>query len=288
VSTADDPGRARVRYEVPEPGIARITLARPERRNAQDKRLLHELNEAFDRACQDDAVRVIVLAADGPDFSSGHDLGDETTDVAGHRSFSGWSGFDLPGAEGYLAQEEEYYLGLCRRWRDLPKPTIAQVQGRVIGAGLMLIWPCDLIVAATDASFADPVVSLGLNGHEYFTHVWELGARRAKEILFTGASISAVEAQAIGMVNRVVEPAELNQATLELAQAVAARPTMGVKLAKLAVNQSLDAQGQVTALRGAFALHQLGHSHNMQRFGWVGDPSGLAAIRRTHDSREDR
>ncbi len=269
-----------IRYETPAERIARIVLARPEVRNAQNKRMLYELNDAFDRAAQDDEIRAIILAADGPDFSSGHDLRDTST-MSEHRPVSCWSGFDLPGVEGYMATEAEAFLGLCWRWRNLPKPTIAQVQGRAIAAGLMLIWPCDLIVASTDATFSDPVVAYGCNGHEFFVHPWEVGARKAKEMLFTGEEISAAEALQLGMVNKVVERDHLETTTLELAGKIVKRPSMGLKLAKQAVNQALDAQGQWTVVQAAFSLHQLGHAHNMQLFGSVIDPAGAALVRQT-------
>ena len=106
----------------------------------------------------------------------------------------------------------EIYLEMCERWRNLSKPTIAQVQGRVIAGGLMLVWPCDLVVASDDATFSDPVVAFGVNGVEYFRHPFEVGSRRAKEWLFTGDDITAAEAHAIGMVNKVVPAAELGSA----------------------------------------------------------------------------
>jgi enoyl-CoA hydratase len=264
-----------VRYEDAGDGVARLVLDRPETRNAQDKRLLYDLNDAFDRAAADDGVRVVILAADGPHFSSGHDLRDAGSPMTPFRPVGCWGGFDLPGAEGWLAVEEEIYLGLCRRWRDFPKPTIAAVQGKVIAGGLMLVWVCDLVVAGDDAEFSDPVVAFGVGGVEYFAHPWELGHRKAKEMLFTGAAIPAAEALRLGMVNHVVPRAELDVFTGDLARRIAAQPTMGVKLAKQAVNQTLDAQGQWTALQAAFGLHQLAHSHNMQRFGSLLDPDGL-------------
>src|SRR5437879_6934075 len=240
---ADD----RIRIERPADHVLRIVLARPEAHNAQDVRMLYELNDAFDLGAQDDDVKVIILAAAGRNFSSGHDLKEDwpsgplaTEGGSGRSPVGCWGGFSQPGAEGWMATEEEMFLGLCWRWRNLPKPTIAAVQGKVIGGGLMLIWPCDLIVAAADATFADPVVAFGVNGHEYFTHVWELGARRAKELLFTGRAITAEEALAIGMVNQVVPIEELESAALELARAISRRPQMGLRLAKLAVNQSLE------------------------------------------------
>jgi enoyl-CoA hydratase len=268
----------RIREERPRPEVARIVLARPEARNAQDTRMLYELDEAYQRAMADDDVRVVVLAADGSMFSSGHDLRDRYP-MGEHAQRGTWLGFDLPGAEGWWATERELYVGLCLRWRDMPKPVIASVHGKVMAAGLMLVWPCDLIVAADDAEFSDPVVAFGVNGHEYFVHPFEVGARKAKEMLFTGAPIGAEEARMLGMVNKVVPRAELEAVTLELAERVALRPTMGLKLAKQAVNQAMDLQGQRAAVEAAFSLHQLGHSHNQQRFGRLIDPSGVPIIR---------
>jgi len=268
-----------VRWETPAAGVARIVLNRPETRNAQSKRLLYELNQALDAAAHDDAVKVVILAADGPHFSSGHDLRDET-EMSEFDRVTPWGGFDDPGFEGYFAQEQELYLGLCWRWRDLPKPTIAQVHGRVIAAGLMLVWPCDLIVASEDAEFSDPVVALGANGVEYFAHPFELGARKAKQMLFTGAPISAAEAHALGMVNEVVAREELEVATLELAERIARRPSFALRLAKLTVNQSLDIQGLRSSIEAAFGYHHLGHAHNVQQHGILVDPAGVETIRR--------
>jgi enoyl-CoA hydratase len=269
----------RIRIEAPDDGILRIVLARAEARNAQDPRMLHELNSAFDVAAQDDDVKVVILAADGPHFSAGHDLRVSWTVPDGFKPVGCWGGFDLPGAEGYLAVEEELFLGLCWRWRNFPKPTIAATQGKTIAGGLMLVWSCDLIVAARDATFSDPVVAFGVNGHEFFLHAWELGARRAKELLFTGASITADEAHGFGMVNKVVDPQDLEAESLALARRIVRMPMIGLKLAKQAVNQSLDAQGQWTAVQAAFSLHQLGHSHNRELHGLAVDPGGAALIR---------
>lgn len=269
-----------IRYERPAERVARIVLARPEVKNAQDKTMLYELNAAFDQAAQDNAIRVIILAADGSDFSSGHDLRG-TMDMSGITPVTTAGGFDLPGVEGRWAFESEAYLGLCWRWRNIPKPTIAQVQGRVIAAGLMLVWPCDLIVASEDASFSDPVVAFGCNAHEFFVHPWEVGARRAKQLLFTGDDICAQEALALGMVTEVVSRADLEGKTLALAEKIAKRPSIGLKLAKQAVNQALDAQGQWTAIQAAFSLHQLGHAHNSEMYGTLVHPDGAALIRET-------
>ena len=267
-----------ITYEVAAPGVARIMLDRPEVANAQNKQMLYELNDAFDVAVADDDVTVIILGANGKHFSSGHDLRDGTGfddfDTVGPVG-----GFTQPGAHGMMAREEEVYLGFCQRWRVLPKPTIAQVHGKVIAGGLMLVWPCDLVVASEDATFSDPVVAFGVNGVEYFAHAFELGPRRAKELLFTGEPIGAEEARAIGMVNRVVPRDRLEAETLELASRIASRPAMGLKLAKMSVNQSVDAMGFPVALQSAFGLQHVGHAHNQWVHGMVVDPSGAEIIR---------
>ncbi|MGH1488948.1 MAG: enoyl-CoA hydratase [Acidimicrobiales bacterium] len=267
-----------ITYEIAEPGVARIMLDRPEVANAQDKKLLYELNAGFDVAVADDEVKVIILGANGKHFSSGHDLRDGSA-FGDFETVGPVGGFTKPGAEGMMAREEEIYLGFCNRWRTLPKPTIAQVHGKVIAGGLMLMWPCDLVVASEDAEFSDPVVAFGVNGVEYFAHAFELGARRAKELLFTGEAMGATEAHAIGMVNRVVPRENLEEATLELARKIASRPSMGLKLAKMSVNQSVDAMGFPMAIQSAFGLQHVGHAHNQWVHGMVVDPSGADVIR---------
>lgn len=269
----------RIRYAVPAAGVARITLARADKHNAQDRRMLYDVDAGFARAVSDESIKVVVLAADGINFSSGHDVTDveplhafETVTLAGS--------FTEPAGHGWMTREEEIYLGLCWRWRNIPKPTIAQVQGKVIAGGLMLVWPCDIVIASQETTFADPVVAFGVNGHEYFTHVWELGHRLAREMLFRGHALSAAQCQARGMVNHVVARDELEDYTLQIAAEIAERPAIGLKLAKMAVNQSLDAQGQWSALQAAFSLHQFGHSYAETRFDSTVDPSGFDIIRK--------
>ncbi|WP_205528517.1 enoyl-CoA hydratase [Desertimonas flava] len=261
-------------YEVLEPGdegVAVITLDRPEARNAQNKRMTYELNAAFDDAARRTDVKVIVLRAGGPHFCSGHDMRDRES----HRQFdlvSTHGGFSREGQEGQMAFEEEVYFQMCWRWRNIPKPVIAAAQGKTIAGGLMLLWIADVILAADDASFSDPVVGMGVNGVEYFAHPWEFGARKAKELLFTGDYVSAQDALQLGMVNRVVPADQLREETLRLARRIATRPSFALKLAKESVNQTLEAQGQWTALRSAFSLQHLAHAHNRIRFGVPVDP----------------
>lgn len=264
-------------YETPEPGIARIRLNRPDRANAQDTQLLYELNDAFDHAAHDDDVRVIILAAEGKHFSAGHDLSetDSTGTMKRYRTVGTMCGFGCAGAEAQMSREEEIYLGFSERWRNIAKPTIAAVQGKCIAGGLMLAWPCDLIVASDDASFADPVVSFGVGGVEWFHHVQELGVRKAKEMLFTSDSIGASDALALGMVNKVVPRAELERATMEMARKIATKSRFALKMAKLAINGAQDAGGRDIAMKNAFHLHQLAHTHNLKVFGMLIDPTGL-------------
>ena len=269
-----------IRYERPGERVARIMLARADVRNAQNTQLLYELDAALDRAMLDDSVGAVIIGADGPHFSSGHDL---KPGQGGIGDFGppkmGVGGFRQPGQEGHMAHEQEVFLGFCWRWRNMPKPTIAAVQGKAIAGGLMLVWPFDLIVAAENAQFSDPVVTFGVNGVEYFAHAWEVGARKAKEMLFTGESLSAYDAKELGMVNRVVELEALHDETLKLAEKIAKQPSMGLKLAKMSVNQSLDAQGFYTALQGAFGMHHLGHANMKLIYERAVDPTGADKIK---------
>ncbi|MCP4040097.1 MAG: enoyl-CoA hydratase [bacterium] len=250
-------------YEKPEEGIARIWLDRADTRNAQDTDLLYALNSAFDEAVGDHEVKVIILAAKGPHFSSGHDLQEAGTraTMEEHRRVGTWVDDDWEGAEAYYCREKEVYEGFCRRWRDLAKPTIAAVQGKAIAGGLMLIWPCDFVIASEDATFQDNTMHMGIPGVEYFAHVWELGIRKAKEFLLTGLPISAAEAQQAGMVNRVVPRDALEQEALEFARQIADKPSFALKLGKDAINAAFSAQGFDNVQRGAFNAHQLAHTH---------------------------
>lgn len=132
----------------------------------------------------------------------------------------------------------------------------------------MLCWPCDLIVAAEDASFSDPVVMMGIGGVEYHGHTWELGARKAKEILFTGRPVTAAEAEQVGMVNKVVPRDQLDAETRALAEHIATMPSFGLRQAKRAVNQTLDVQGFYAAIQSVFDIHQSGHGNALSVSGY--------------------
>jgi len=241
-------------YEATD-GVAVITLNRPQRANAQTMELLDDLDAAWSRAACDDEVKVIVLRANGRHFSSGHDLK------------SGLATPEKITLEWIYKLEARKYLEYSLRWRNVPKPSIAAVQGKCIAGGLLLAWPCDLIVAAENAEFSDPVVFLGIGGVEYHGHTWELGPRKAKEILFTGRAVTAREAGQTGMVNRVVDLDRLQDETMELARHIAQMDAFGLRQAKRAVNQTLDIQGFYAAIQSVFDIHHTGHGNAISRTG---------------------
>ena len=253
-----------VSYEQLEEGrVVRIKLNRPETRNAQNRGLLVELDDAFRRAEEDDTVRVVILGGVGPLFSSGHDMGSSKAreEWAEHRTFK-INGATRVGAEQRMLQEWHYYFQNTLRWRNLRKITVAEVQGTVYAAGLMLMWACDLIVAADDVSFADVVgTRLGMCGVEYFGHPWEFGPRRTKELMLTGDAIDVHEAHRLGMVSKIFPLDQLDEQTLAYARRIAELPTVTALLIKESVNQTVDNMGFYNSLQACFTLHQLNHSH---------------------------
>ena len=253
-----------LQYESYDDGtIVRILLDRPEAKNAQNRGLLVELDEAFLRAEADDNVRVVILGGTGDLFSSGHDMGSKVAmeEYQSHPT-SKINGATRSGAEKRMLQEWHYYFENTRRWRNLRKITIAQVQGTVFAAGLMLMWACDLIVGSDDVVFADVVgTRLGMCGLEYFAHPWEFGARKTKELMLTGDSIDIDEAHRLGMVSKVFPRAALEDNTLDFARRIAKLPTMTALMIKESVNETQDNQGFYNALNSCFTLHQLNHSH---------------------------
>jgi enoyl-CoA hydratase len=253
-----------LQYETHDDGaIVRILLNRPEARNAQNRGLLVELDEAFLRAEADDTCRVVILGGAGPMFSSGHDMGSKVAmeEFASHPSVQ-INGGTRSAAEKLMLQEWHYYFQNTLRWRNLRKITIAQVHGPVFAAGLMLMWSCDLIVASEEVVFADVVgTRLGMCGLEYFAHPWEFGARKTKELLLTGDSLSVDEAHRLGMVSKVFPLDELGDRTLDFARRIAKLPTMAALLIKESVNQTQDNQGFYNSLNACFTIHELNHSH---------------------------
>jgi enoyl-CoA hydratase len=247
--------------------VTRITQNRPSKRNAQNERMLDELDAAFAAAERDETCRVIILAGAGDHFSAGHDIkeglakrGDATV-------------------EGRFAFEDEKYFRYALRIFDVTKPTIAQVQGACVAGAFMVANMCDLIVASEDAYFADPVLhSFACPAVEVLVHPYVLGVRGAKDMLFTGRRFDAHEAFRMGMVSRLVPRADLEQTTLALAEHIAKAAPFALKLAKRSINRVLDMQGFRAALSAHFDTHQLGHvSSEAQEKAGQGAGSRIAA-----------
>ena len=232
-------------YETLDSGrIARILLNRPDARNAQNRGLLVELHDAFMQAEADDEVRVVILGGTGPMFSSGHDIGSKTQleemlpgpKMHPTRKINGGT---REGAESLMIQEWHYFFentlsvgATCARSPSGRRTAI------VFAAGLMLLWACDLIVAAQDTRFADVVGSrLGMCGVEYFAHPWEFGPRKAKELLLTGDAIDAEEAHRLGMVSKIF-PSDVAQRSDRGARATHRSATHGDVVADQGVSQS--------------------------------------------------
>ena len=245
-----------IEYEASD-SITTITLDRPEAANAQTLPMLDDLDEAWRNAAEDPEVRVIILQANGKHFSAGHDIravGEEDQPTK-------WTLANI------YEIEARRFLEYSLRWRNVPKPSLAAVQGVCIAGGLLLCWPCDLIIAADNAKFSDPVVSMGIGGVEYHGHTWEWGARKAKELLFTGRAMTADEAEKLGMVTKVVPVDELRAETRAMAELIATKHPFALRQAKRAVNQTLDVQGFYAAIQSVFDIHQTGHGHAISESG---------------------
>ena len=244
--------------------VAWITMDRPYFNHAQNGQMTYALDDAFNRAVQDDDVRVIVLGGNGKHFSAGHDIGTPGRDL--HKHFENRlmvpGHVNKPAAELLYTREQEQYLGMCRRWRDIPKPTVAMVQGACIAGGLMLAWVCDLIVASEDAFFQDPVNRMGIPGVEYFAHAFELPPRVAKEFLLLGERMSAERAQQFGMVNRIVPRERLRDEVASVAAKLAAQPRLGNWLTKQAINHVEELRGKRSAMDAVFHMHHFAHAQN--------------------------
>jgi enoyl-CoA hydratase len=234
-----------IEYRV-EGRLARIVLNRPQYRNAQSRVLLSELDSAFTAAAADPSVRVIILSGNGAAFSAGHDLG--TPEEAEDRARRARD--DVSATESQFVYSWDHFVDLSLRWRDIPKPTIAAVHGWCIFGGWLIASAMDLIVAADDARFLTALL-------QYFPLPFDVGPRKAKELLFDSKPLSAVEAEALGFVNRVVPAAELEAPVVALGERIAENNGFYLRMAKLAVNSSQDAMGFRVAVQGAHSHYQL-------------------------------
>lgn len=243
-----------------------ITLNRPTFNNAQNMQLTYALDRALAQAAADRQVKAIVLHGAGRHFCAGHDIGspgrDIDTAIPGDRHSLWWDHTATEGAETAYVREQEIYLGMCRRWRALPKPMVAAVHGACIAGGLALAWVCDLIVASEDAYFSDPVLKLGVPGIEYFAHAFEMHPRAAREFLYLGERMPARRAYELGMVNRVVERERLTAEIEAICARLEALPAFGFALAKQAFAHVDEARGQRTVMDAVFHMHHLAHAQN--------------------------
>ena len=233
--------------------VATITMNRPDVANAQDTALIDGIDHALDLADADDEVRVVILCGNGKHFSSGHDLKELLNES------DEWSRLRAT-PEGKLRHEQVMYVDRCKRIYSFRKPTIAAVQGSCVAAGLMLACMCDLIVAADDAVFQNPVLRMTGAAVELLVEPWELGIRKAKEFLFTGDKIDAQEAWRLGLVNRVVPRAELTARVDELADRVALVPPATAQVVKDSLNQTATFMGKDASWKYHFMAHHWMHN----------------------------
>ncbi len=241
--------------------VLKITVNRPEVFNAQSRKMREDYDDALAQAAEDDSVLVVIVAGAGANFSSGHDLGSpEELEDRKQRPYA-------PGLAGAYKRSVDMTLTNTLRWRDFPKPTIAQVQGVCIMGGLILATSCDLIVAAENAKFADRTIRWGGPHVQYASLPWEVGVRKAKEAIFTGDWIEAEEALRLGLVNRVVPLEKLEEETMALAQRIALQDPFAIRLAKFSINQMQDEMGFRVSINSAFQSHALSVAYRLERDG---------------------
>jgi len=251
--------------------IVKVTINRPAQLNAISRRVYAELDAAFARAEEDDGVKVIIVAGAGEHFGAGHDLGS-----AEMQAELGEYPRDMTLAGRVKAMDRGVFWRMHDRWRNVGKPTIAMIQGYCIMGSWMLASACDLAVASDDAKFADRSVRWGSVHHEYPTHFFELGVKKAKEYLWTGDFIDAATAEKLGLVNRVVPRAELETATRWLAERIALNDLLSLKLSKMSVNQAADIMGVSAAVRASGNFWIIGSDPSARRPMQGGDNSRVS------------
>ncbi|MFH1382197.1 MAG: enoyl-CoA hydratase-related protein [Chloroflexota bacterium] len=238
--------------------IGKITVNRPGVMNVISREVYRELDDAFTEAEKDSEVRVIVVAGAGDNFGAGHDLG--TKEMQAEEK-------ENPRDQTPLGTLKDMDRGVFwymhDRWRNIPKPTIAMVQGYCIMGSWMLASACDIIIAAEDAQFTDRLVRWGGAHDEYPTYFWDLGPRKAKEHLWTGDFIDGREACRLGMVNRAVPRERLEEETMKLARRVALNEPFALMLSKMSINQAADIMGQTAAMRASGNFWIIGKLRNI-------------------------
>jgi enoyl-CoA hydratase/carnithine racemase len=237
-----------VRYEV-DGAVAVLTLDRPEAANALDAATLDQLDAHMGAVEADESVAVVIVRAEGPHFCAGHDLKEL---LAGEEAWAA----KRATPEGRLRHELARYWAPMVRLRDLRPITIAAVQGACSAAGLMLACMCDLIVAADDARFSNPVARMSGVGVELLVEPWEVGPRKAKELLLLAQTWDAATAERLGLVNRVVARDRLWDEAAAMAADVALVPPLTAEAIKRSINGMLDRMGQRDSWQLHFWMHQ--------------------------------
>ncbi len=238
----------------PVPHVRRITLNRPEKRNALNHALRGQVIHALEQADMDPDVRVMIVRGAGKSFSAGYDLG------------GGNEGQELPwhtaGGDGQWPRQVTE--GWMRIW-DLAKPVIAQVHGHCLAGGSELATCCDLVYMAEDAQMGYPAVRFGVPDMHF--HVLFVGMRKAMEMMVTGDSLSGVEAARLGWANAAFPAQELEGRVLELAQRIVAVPADLVQLNKRTVHRQMEIMGLRAGIRAGTELCALGtHQKSMHEF----------------------
>ena len=224
--------------------VAIITTNRPEQFNAQSRKLLEELDRVFTEVSEDPEVRVVALFGAGKNFSAGHDLG-SSAEMADRELRPLQSG-----VRGKFDHSREQFVEKSMRWRNLPKPTIAGVQGYCIYGGWILASSMDIIYAAESAMFL-------ASNFQFFTVPWDLHPRKAKELLYESRFIDAAEALELELVNRVVADDALQDEVLDYASRIAQNDPFQLRMMKMAVNQMQDTQGYHAHITSAHLMHML-------------------------------
>lgn len=232
----------------PAERVRRITLNRPEKRNAINNTMRSQLFAALEEADRDPGVACTIVRGAGKCFSSGYDLG---SDLAEDQPY--------PTAGGDGSWSRHVTAGWTGIW-DLAKPVIAQVHGYAMAGGSELMAACDLAYAAADAQIGYPMTRM-ISPPDMQFHPWMVGMRRAMELMLTGDSVPGEEAARIGLVNRAFPAAELDERTCEIAGRIALTPSDLQQLNKRSVHRAMEIMGIRTALRAgselqALAVHQ--------------------------------
>jgi enoyl-CoA hydratase/carnithine racemase len=229
-SNLDKGGERLLLVERPAPGVALFTLNRPETRNSLSRAMIAALSAAIGDASGDPDVRAVVLAANGPAFSAGHDL----KELAAHRA-------DADGGHGFYAETMRDCALLMQSIIACPKPVIAAVQGTATAAGCQLVATCDLAVAADSAKFATPGVNIGLFCSTPMVALSRnVSRKQAMEMLLLGEMLAADAARDYGLVNRVVPDARVVEEAMSMAGQIASKSVATVSIGKEAFYRQLE------------------------------------------------